>query len=152
MVNKFNAIESSIVSFLSGDSDLSALVNKFHEKIIEDVSRYSVNELPAVAVHSIGYSTDDEFDRYPFINVYIEIVHAGANLATVDGLVKQIASLVIDKLRSESPGNDGNGLSGTVDEIRIDNFTIAAAPDNAQYRVIAAGQVSVGIVERFTFA
>lgn len=152
MLNKFNAIESAIVSFLNSDAEISALVNKVHEKIIDDVSTYSVNELPAIAVHSMGYTPDSEIDRYPRVNVYIEIVHTGGTLATVDSTVKQIASMVIDKLRSESPRNDGKGFSGVADDIAIGNFSIFAAPDNAQYRVIAAGQVDVGIVERFVFA
>lgn len=152
MLNKFNAIESAIVSFLNSDAEISALVNKVHEKIIDDVSTYSVHELPAIAVHSMGYTPDGEIDRFPRVNVYIEIVHTGATLATVDSTVKQIASLVIDKLRSESPRNGGNGFSDVADDVAIGNFSIFAAPDNAQYRVIAAGQVDVGIVERFVYA
>ncbi len=148
MLDKFNQSESLVVSFLAADSDLTAMVKKFHEKILDDIFAYNINEVPAIAVHSIAFEPDETFDRLQRVRVYIEIVHCGGDLQTVDTLVKQITDLVIDKLRLESPTNEGDGLSGNFDVIEIKNFNIVPVPDNTQYRVVATGEILLGFISK----
>jgi len=119
MQDKFNTVENLILNFLQNDSNVAALVNHFHTKILDDIAKYPNHQLPAVAVHAIGYS-QEESRITNTISAIVEIVNRGGDLESVDGKVKEIASLIIDKLNAESPRDGyGAGLSDNVEDVYI---------------------------------
>jgi hypothetical protein len=151
MNDKFNTVENLVKNFLSADSDLAGIVNTFEQKLRADVNTYMQHELPAIAVHSTGYGIDvtqSDSRKLAYIDTTIEIVHRGGDLASVDDTVKQITSLVIDKLRLESPLNDGGGFGQAVDDIRIDRADIIPSQINNAFTVIGNVDAQIGIIER----
>lgn len=147
MVDKFNAVENSLKTFLAADTAIAAQVNLFHVKLRDDIAQYANHELPAVAVHSFGYG-EGEDDYFPVINCLVEIINRGGDLDTVDGKVKEIASLAINALRLESPLRGGKGFSGSVESIDVSEALIDFAVDESVYTVFAGIRVNVGLVEK----
>ena len=149
MQNKFNEIENKILTFLQNDSDVSALVNYFHTKILADPAKYANHQLPAIAVHSIGYSNEDQ-DLIKSIHSVVEVVHRAGDLAAADDKVKEIVSLVIDKLNAESPRDGyGGGLnSPDVDDIYVNSANIVPTQLPNGFIVSGLIDVTVELIEK----
>lgn len=149
MTDKFNAIESALQTYLSGDTDIDAQVELFHTKLKPDLAEYGNHELPAIAVHAFAYRPG-ESKHSPTVTAVVEIVNRGGDLDVVDGKVKTIASLVIDKLRRVDPqaGWEATGLSGIAAAINIEGANIQAdETSQGIYTVTGEVMVGVGIVE-----
>lgn len=142
LADKFNASESAIKSFLEADAGVSGLVNHFHEKLIDDIYRYTGAQLPAVAVAAIGHEDAGLFKSR--IQTVIEVVTAGGDLSAVDGQCKQAMSLIINLLKKEDPRRQGRGISGTFDEIDVQGSTIVP-PDKSNHGFIVSGMINVNV-------
>jgi hypothetical protein len=120
----FNEVESQLNTLLSADEDISDLVNYFHVKLKGDIEKYRKTELPACATHFTGYSDNGE-GKFIELRGLIEVVHHGGDISVIDDEVKQIVSLIIQKLLNENPEDGyGAGLSNKVDVIYVDNAEI----------------------------
>lgn len=120
MNDSLNTVETEIVDFLKGNSNVTGLVaaSKIHEKVREDIKSYLDHELPAVAVHATGYyDTGDK--RKTGIEVYGEIVYRYGTLATGDNTVKEILSMIRQELNNASPYRDGEGIEEQFDDIYV---------------------------------
>jgi len=149
MLDKFNTIEDKILTFLQNDSEVSALVKYFHTKVLSDIAKYPTHQLPAVAVHAIGYS-NEERSHLKSVRSVVEIVHRAGDLASADTTVKQIASLVIDKLNAESPRDGyGSGLNTTeVDDVYVSGANIIPVALPNGFIVSGLLDVEVEIIEK----
>jgi hypothetical protein len=148
MDDKFNTIEKLQKEFFESDNDICQDVKYFHTKLLADPASYNGDQLPAMAIHAIGFESVEDERKLNYISTIIEITHRGGDLETVDEKVKKIMSNAIDKLRAESPRNHGNGFTDKVDDIRVDNAEIVFGSSQGTFTVIASIAVSVGIVER----
>jgi hypothetical protein len=124
MTDKFNTTENQIVAFLDADSDIYGLVNLVHAKLKEDQRTYYKHEIPAIGVQVIGYQPTEDDRHEKIISCIVEVTSHGGDVAAVDNVVKQIASLVIDKLDAESPYLDGGGISNNFEDIICENASI----------------------------
>jgi len=150
MQNKFNVIEGLVLSFLQADTEITALAKSFHEKIKPDIPDYYDHELPAIAVNMNQFYRPENTIKSTISGV-VEIVNLGADLNAMDDTVKELASLVINKLIAESPTNRGRGFNDQVEEILVDDAEIISAPlneDFTDFAVTAFINISIGVVER----
>lgn len=149
MNDKFNNLETLTKNFLAADADIAAQVVTFEEKLRDVLADYDQHELPAIAVQTTGYASSENLGKAPDIFLTIEVVSRGASLGTIDGKVKEIASLVMDKLRAESPTNDGKGLNENIEIIDVESVQFFP-PDNEdnQFTVSAFVNVIMTILEK----
>lgn len=143
MNDKFNGVETIIKDFLLADSDVMAIAKLVHEKLRDDILKYSKHETPAIAVHSTGFTGDADDRHNSGIGVFIEIVDTGGDLAVIDGRVKQLESIIIDKLRKESPYLGGKGMSAQLDDIVVSGGTIY--PWNKTGGFLISGNIDVEV-------
>lgn len=143
MDNKFNTIETIIKDYLDDDTDVKAIAKKVHEKLKADIRKYGKHETPAVAVHCTGFSGRRENPHVSTINVFIEIVDSGGDLETVDGRVKQLQSIIIDKLRAESPLLGGGGIDEQLESIFISDA--AVIPWDAAHGFLISGNINMEV-------
>ena len=151
MTNKFNQIESLVAAFVSNDSDLSAEFNLVHEKLKEETREYHTHQLPACGVWASGYQPGDQLGGLlAQVQVLVEVIHRGGDLATVDNKVKELASLLTDKLRAESPNNRGLGFSGQAADISVERieFIDYGKDANAQFTISAFLYLTIGVLEK----
>ena len=143
MNDKFNTIETAIKEFLDDDTEVKAIAKKVHEKLKADIRKYGKHETPAVAVHCTGFTGKRENPHISAINVFIEIVDSGGDLETVDGRVKELQSIIIDKLRAESPFLGGNGIDEQFDAIFIEDA--AVIPWDAAHGFLISGSINMEV-------
>lgn len=147
MDDVFNTIESQINSLLSSDTGITAEVpaGNFHEKLMADTRDYYDHKLPAVATHSIGYTRGDDGIKRIITSV-IEVVHKGGDLASIDGKVKKIMSLIIEKLENENGGYGGH-LSQNVDNIYVTDADVIPSRSENAFLVSGLIMINCEIVE-----
>lgn len=151
MTNKFNQVESLITAFVSADGDLAAEFNLVHEKLKEETREYHTHQLPACGVWASGYQLGDQIGgKLAEIQVIVEVVYRGGDLATVDNKVKELASLLTDKFRAESPSNRGLGFSGQAADISVDRieFIDYGKDANMQFTISAFLYLTIGVLEK----
>ena len=147
MQNKFNTVENLILNFLQNDADVSAQVKYFHQKLKPDPAKYNRDQLPALAVHAHSYQNDG-FQKN--ITALVEIVNQGGDMATVDDKVKEIASLVIDKLNAQSARSGYGATLGSddVDDIQVTTASVNPEPITSGFLGLGHINVQVTITER----
>ena len=143
LADKFNATESAIKTFLEGRSDISAEVSYFHEKLIDDIYRYTSDQLPAVAVAAIGY--EEAGIRRERIECVVEVVTAAGDLAVADGKCKEIMSLIINNLVKEDPRIGGRGISDAFEEIAVESGGVVP-PDKSSHGFTVVGMININAV------
>lgn len=147
MNDVFNTIESELITLLSGDATITAEVpaDHFHEKLKADLKNYYDHMLPAIAAHSIGYTRGDDGVTH-IIHSVIEVVHKGGDLATVDGKVKKIMSLIMDKLNDENRAYGGL-LDQNVEDVYVTGGDVIPAQSENVFLVSGLLNVDCEIVE-----
>lgn len=148
MTNMLNTVETNMLTFLSADTSLDALVTTFHAKLKMDQRTYSDHEVPAIGVYSQAISTNDDDHRHEnLVKLYVEVTDYGGTISTVDDSVKQIADLVMRKLRDESPYRGGNGLSSSVRDIIVRSCQIVPFAITNGWMVSASVEVDCLVIE-----
>jgi len=120
MNDVFNTVETQLIAFFSGITDITDIASNIHAKLMEDPLSYRDDKTPAVAVHTIGYIGDADDRHNDGIRVLIEITDTGATLANTDSNVKKLMWHIINHSRNESPLLEGKGASAQFDDIYVE--------------------------------
>ncbi len=122
-----NTFETEIVNLLKGggsypENDITEVSDDYiHEKIREDIRNYKSYELPNIGVLSLRYIEGD--DKIDDIEMMLQYMDMGADLAAMDTKAKTVAGKIINILKMQSPYyKDGLCLQGNAKDIYdIDN-------------------------------
>jgi hypothetical protein len=150
MTDKFNTIETQLVAWAQADTDIMAIAALVHEKLKEDPRKYGYNQTPAIAVHALGYESKwgiKDNRHFSEISVFIEVLAHGGDISTLDGQIKQLVSLLIDKLDAESPHRGGKGINNYFDDVYVDRADIEPFSMEKGWLVMGGINVIIEIAE-----
>lgn len=134
MANKFNDLESNIVTALESDSYFSAAagnVGKIEEKLRENPQSGYESEFPRVGVFVYGGDGDDIAPNAAFyrqrVNVLFEVTCTGGDAAAVDTQLKRVLAELRRFIRDQNQ-LDTKLSDSTVRSTRNLNWEIAGQP------------------------